>query len=97
MHKPGVFTDVKTEAHSFYIEYERFISGREIALFVEHRIVRQIVLAVSAERLAIDDDGRRVKALAVFQDGVADDHVRILEVRQLRDERFELLCSFCVE
>ncbi len=63
--KPDVFADDEAEAQAVDVEHARRIARREVALFIENRVVGQALLAIDLRDAAVADDRHRVVALAV--------------------------------
>ena len=66
---------VTRDRHALDLHHARLAARLEIAFLVEYPVIRQMLLAVAGQQLAIGDHRRRVVALAVFQPRVADHHI----------------------
>ncbi len=58
--QPDVLANDQAEAEAIEIDHRRTVAGLEVALLVEHGVVRQRNLAVIAEDLAVADQRRAV-------------------------------------
>ncbi len=65
---PEVFANVYGELQAAPIEHLPAMTGREVALFVEHAVVGQVTLAVNADELAVMQHGRGVEEIALTVD-----------------------------
>ena len=95
--EPGVLADVDAEPRAVQFEHERAVVGGEIALLVEHRVVRQVVLAVGALDPAVVQQRGGVEALTLALQRVADDHAQLRILEQLAREPLERRVGRCVE
>ena len=69
---PDVFADQDGDTNAVQLHDAGFAPVFEVALLVEHAVVRQFLLAIVGERLAIADQRRRVVDVRAGVLGVAD-------------------------
>ena len=89
--KPGVFANQESETHAAGLEHQGFAAGCEVALLVEHLVVRQFALGIGRKHATVTEHRRRVVALldgdrtgAVITTGwMADHHPQTGQRRQL--------------
>jgi hypothetical protein len=95
--EPGVLADVDAEHRALRFEHERPVIRREVALLVEDVIVRQVVLAISADDHPTLQDGGGVEAQALARERMThhDREIRILQ--QLDREALQRRVARCVE
>ena len=98
MLEPRVFADIDAETHALHAKHEGLVRRREVTLFIEHRRVRQVVLAVGAQHFAVEQHGSGVMAHALLiLQGQAHHHVQILELGQVCGQPRKRFLRFCVE
>ena len=80
---PDVLADQEADAHARDLDDRRLVAGPEIALLVEHRVVRQRLLVIRDFDLAVAQKTRRVVdlALRVRMTDVDRDAVRVARER----------------
>ena len=72
---PDVLADQRREAHAIEFDRRGLITRGEVALLVEHRVVRQRLLAVAHQHVAIANPAERVVAAVAFLHRMTDDQV----------------------
>ncbi len=94
---PGILADIDAEAHALDLEHEWRIGRRKIAPLVEHIGVRQLILAIGAENLAVDQHRGRIASHALLRQRMADHHVQVGQRCQIGCQGLQLFRAFCVE
>jgi hypothetical protein len=72
--KPDVFADDEPAPQPVDVDDARLAAGLEVALFIEHRVVGQALLAVGSLDATVAQHGERVVAPAVGAFREADQH-----------------------
>ena len=72
---PDVLADQRRETHAVQFDGGRLVARGEVALLVEDRVVRQRLLAIPHQHVAVADPAQRVVATLAFLHRMADDQV----------------------
>ena len=70
---PDVLADVDRQAYTAGLDDADVLAWREIALFIEHGVVRQLLLAIACDAMAIAQDRATVVHAPAVRFGVPDD------------------------
>ncbi len=78
---PNVFADQKRRSNAVEIDDAGVLAVLEIALLVEYRVVRQLLLAVVRERLTLSNEDRRIEDALGGVLGIADENCNPVSFR----------------